>query len=153
MQIDVKTAFLYGLLPNDEIQYMEQPNGFEGPGKEDWVCELVRGLYGMKQAGRIWNQTLNGKMLSWGFTRLACESCLYYRKSSTGVVIAAIHVDDFLSNASSKSKNNQFKAQMQMTWMITNMGTLKYLMGVSMEWERERNMVMLSQTAFIDCMV
>ena len=24
-QIDIKTAFLYGLLPEDEIQYMEQP--------------------------------------------------------------------------------------------------------------------------------
>lgn len=52
-QIDVKTAFLYGILPEDKIQYMEQPEGFEEPGKEDWVCEIMRGLYGMKQAGRI----------------------------------------------------------------------------------------------------
>ena len=34
-QIDVKTAFLNGILPEDEIQYMEQPKGFEEPGKED----------------------------------------------------------------------------------------------------------------------
>jgi hypothetical protein len=36
-QINVKTAFLYDLLPNDEVQYMQQPTGFEKPGKEDWV--------------------------------------------------------------------------------------------------------------------
>jgi hypothetical protein len=39
-QIDVKTAFLYGLLPDHEVQYMEQPAGFEEKGKEEyiWVC-------------------------------------------------------------------------------------------------------------------
>ena len=50
-QIDVKMAFLYGLLPDDEIQYMEQPRGFEEPGKETWVWKLRRSLYGMKQSG------------------------------------------------------------------------------------------------------
>ena len=39
-QIDVKTAYLYGLLPADEIMYMEQPISFAKPGKEDWVWEL-----------------------------------------------------------------------------------------------------------------
>lgn len=52
-QIDIKTAFLYGLLPEDEMQYMEQPLDFEEPGKENWVWELQQGLYGMKQSGRI----------------------------------------------------------------------------------------------------
>lgn len=52
-QIDIKTAFLYGLLPDDEVQYMMQLEGFEEPGKESWVWCLLRGLYGMKQAGRI----------------------------------------------------------------------------------------------------
>jgi hypothetical protein len=55
----VKTAFLYGLLPDDEVQYMQQPTSFEEPGMEDWVWQLQCGLYGMKQSGRIWNQTLN----------------------------------------------------------------------------------------------
>ena len=33
-QVDIKTAFLYGLLLEDEIQYMEQLKGFEEE-KED----------------------------------------------------------------------------------------------------------------------
>ncbi|TFY55609.1 hypothetical protein EVG20_g9260, partial [Dentipellis fragilis] len=43
-QFDVKTAFLYGILPEEEAQYMEQPEGFEEPGKEDWVWLLQKGL-------------------------------------------------------------------------------------------------------------
>ena len=64
-QIDVKTVFLYSLLPADEVQYMEQPVGFEELGKETWVWELQCGLYGMKQSGCIWNQTLNTQMITW----------------------------------------------------------------------------------------
>ena len=36
-QIDVKTTYLYGELPVDETVYMEQPEGFAEPDKEDWV--------------------------------------------------------------------------------------------------------------------
>jgi hypothetical protein len=84
-QIDVKTAFLYGLLPTDEVQYMQQSTGFEEPGKEDWVWQLQHGLYGMKQSGQIWNQTLNAQMIKWGFTQLSCESCIYFAKLIWGL--------------------------------------------------------------------
>ena len=42
-QVDVKTAFFYGLLPEEEVQYTEQPAGFKEPSKEDWVWKLERG--------------------------------------------------------------------------------------------------------------
>ena len=77
-QIDIKTSFLYGLLPDNETQYMEQPKDFEEPRKETWVWQLKQGLYGMKQSGRIWNKTMNEAMISWGFVQLSCESCIYY---------------------------------------------------------------------------
>jgi len=34
-QIDVKMAFLYGLLLLDEVQYLKQPPSFSEPGKEN----------------------------------------------------------------------------------------------------------------------
>jgi hypothetical protein len=60
-QMDVDTAFLYGLL-DDEI-YMKQPEGYVVSGKEEFVCKLKRGLYGLKQSPRIWNCTFDKFML------------------------------------------------------------------------------------------
>jgi hypothetical protein len=77
-QLDIKTVFLHGLLKSDEVCYMEQPEGFIETGKEDWVWELQKGLYGMKQGRLVWNQTMNDVMLSGGFQRLKCEHCIYY---------------------------------------------------------------------------
>ncbi|KIK90961.1 hypothetical protein PAXRUDRAFT_91142, partial [Paxillus rubicundulus Ve08.2h10] len=59
-------------------------------------------LYGMKQAGHVWNCTLHEKMVYWGFTlepqfpttHLKCEHCIYYCKDEYGTVVCAIHVDD-----------------------------------------------------------
>ena len=152
-QIDVKTAFLYGLLPKNEVQFMEQPNGFEEIGKEDWVWKLKRGLYGMKQSGRIWNQTLNAQMISWRFTQLTCESCIYYQKTDTGTIIAAVHVDDYLSIASNKQENDFFKTQMRKVWTITDLGTARFVMGIAITWLPDQHTVAISQTALIDKIV
>jgi hypothetical protein len=47
-QMDVKIDFLNGDL--EEEIYMDQPEGFVVPGKENKVCRLVKSLYGLKQA-------------------------------------------------------------------------------------------------------
>lgn len=51
MQVNIKTAFLYGILLEEETTYMEQPKDFEELGKEDYICKLEWRLYEMKQAG------------------------------------------------------------------------------------------------------
>ena len=53
--MDVKLAQLHGVL--EEEIYMEQPEGFIAKGEKDKVCKLVRSLYRLKQAGRVWNRT------------------------------------------------------------------------------------------------
>ena len=49
--MDVKNAYLNGVL--DKEVYIKQPKGFMKPGTEHLVCRLIKGLYGLKQAGRI----------------------------------------------------------------------------------------------------
>jgi hypothetical protein len=44
--IDIVTFFLYGTLGNNERLVMKQPAGHEVPGKEDWVCDLNKSIYG-----------------------------------------------------------------------------------------------------------
>lgn len=66
-QLDFKTAFLNGTL--EETIYMEQPPGFMDPGYPDWVCELLRSLYILKQLPRQWNKALHIDLLHLGLTK------------------------------------------------------------------------------------
>ena len=47
-QMDVKTAFLNGELC-EEVFYW-QPEGFTVEGKENFVCQLKKSIYGLKQS-------------------------------------------------------------------------------------------------------
>ena len=80
---------------------------------------------------------------------MACKSCIYYRRSSTRTIIVAVHVDNFLSIASSKGENKQFKDPMWKVWTISDLGTPKHIVGVSMEWDCENRTMALLQIAFI----
>ena len=53
--MDVKLAYLHGVL-KEEI-HMEQLEGFVAKGEGNKVCRLVHSLYGLKQAGQVWNRT------------------------------------------------------------------------------------------------
>jgi hypothetical protein len=57
-QIDIKGAYLNGTLK--EKVYMKQPKGYKD--RTGQVCQLIKTLYSLKQAGREWNLELDGKM-------------------------------------------------------------------------------------------
>jgi transposase InsO family protein len=152
-QIDIKTAFLHGILPEEETAYMEQPRGFEEPGKETWVMKLMRSIYGMKQASRIWNQTFHAAVTKLGFTRLDGEHCVYRRETDSGIIIFAVHVDDILSAASSSVENDHFKEQLKSLWDISDLGPAKYALGIAITRHRSDKTISISQSSFIDRVV
>ncbi|GJR78078.1 retrovirus-related pol polyprotein from transposon TNT 1-94 [Tanacetum coccineum] len=64
-QMDVKTAFLNGDLP-EEI-FVSQPEGFEDKDNPTHVYRLKKALYGLKQAPRAWYDTLSKFLLANNF--------------------------------------------------------------------------------------
>ena len=111
--------------------FMDQPPGFEEPGKEDWVMKLMKSLYGMKQASRVWNKTFDKVVKELGFERLACEWCVYRRESPRGIIIFAVHVDDIVSAASTPAENAHFKTELKNHWEISDLGPAKFALGIA----------------------
>ena len=70
-----------------------------------------------------------------------------------GTIIAAVHVDDFLTIASSKDENERFKSQMREAWTISDLGDARFVIGMAVEWDRPRQAVFLSQKSLIDRIV
>lgn len=56
-QMDVKTAFLYGLI--DQLIYVEIPKGTESESNQNMVCKLLKALYSLKQSPRLWYKVLS----------------------------------------------------------------------------------------------
>jgi hypothetical protein len=152
-QFDIKTAFLHGILLPDETMFIEQPPGFESPGKEDWVWCLLKSIYGMKQASRVWSKTFNSAIIGWDFVHLSCEWCVYMHRSLTETIIFSVHVDDIFSVASSAAENDRFASLLKSQWEISELGPAKFTLGIAFSRNRSACSITLSQTAFIDKIV
>lgn len=75
-QMDITAAYLNGTLKEDI--YMLQPEGMQQQGKEHLVCHLKRSLYGLKQAGREWNECFDTFLKEFGLLRSKSDPCIYY---------------------------------------------------------------------------
>ena len=79
------SAFLNGEL--EEEVYMQQPEGFE-QGDPDMFLRLLKGLYGLKQAGHIWHKKLDSVLQSLGFTKVKCDHSIWvYQKGEVKIII------------------------------------------------------------------
>ncbi|KAI0991228.1 hypothetical protein K3495_g16959, partial [Podosphaera aphanis] len=81
-QLDIKTAFLYGIL--DEDIYMELPEGYR---VENHVAKLKRCIYGLKQSPREWYFRLTEHIIPFGFAPSHFDPCVFIH--DTGKLIIA----------------------------------------------------------------
>jgi hypothetical protein len=91
-QMDVKTAFLNGLI--EEEVYIQQPLGFEVHGRELHVCRLKKALYGPKQAPRAWYLRIDAYLQQLGFEKSEADPNLYFSVVGEDPLILLLYVDD-----------------------------------------------------------
>lgn len=139
LQLDIKTAFLYGDL--EEETYMTQPEGFSQDG--NLVCKLKRTLYGLKQAPRGWNQKIHSFLISIGFTRTFADHCVYVNLST----ILLLWVDDILLFGS-KSMNEDIYRKLAATFDVTYIGFPKRVVGILVE--QHQKYIRLHQTLYAE---
>ena len=146
IQLDIKTAFLYGAL-NEEI-YMEQPEGFIQPGKETEVCRLVKSIYGLKQAPRAWNTKFNDFLLKFGLVRSTADPCVYYRRQEEEMTIVAIFVDDGLVCSNKKEHLTNILEHLSTTFEMRSFPASRFV-GLDISRDRSKRQLYISQPHFI----
>ncbi|GKA20622.1 retrovirus-related pol polyprotein from transposon TNT 1-94 [Tanacetum coccineum] len=84
-QIDVKTAFLNGIL-REEV-YVSQPDGFVDPNNPNHVYKLKKALYGLKQAPRAWYDMLSSFLISQDFSKGSVDPTLFICKEGKELLL------------------------------------------------------------------
>lgn len=108
MQIDVANAFLNGNLT--EKIYMEMPRGFE---QANYICELKKSLYGLKQAAHVWFEELKRILTEeMGFKQLVSDPVMFTKELAVGKLMVGGHVDDLLPIAPSMKDLELFRDEL-----------------------------------------
>jgi hypothetical protein len=152
-QLDIIAAYLNGYMgPEDEI-YVLQPPGFEDGTRR--VCKLIRGLYGTKQAGRIWNIDLNKTLLTLGFTRTKADNCLYIKGSMQNLqdcIIIVVYVDDIILCYHEKNRNTakSITDDLGKKYQIKILGDIRRYLGSLVVRNRLENSLTISQSDYVN---
>ena len=146
-QFYVSSTYLNADLEEDV--YVGQPPGFEIPGKgSKLVCKLFKGLYGLKQAGRCWNRTLDKFLTEFGLTRSMIDSCCYSRSDLSGNrLFICVWVDDMIYFSTSSDLAESFKKCFFEKFKIEDKGSMKWFLGVSVD--QSPGKITFSQKSYI----
>lgn len=98
----MKNAFSHGDL--EEEVYMKQPQGFLDSEHPDYVCRLVKSLYGLKQAHRAWNSKFTSFLLALGFATSLSDTSLFVKVEDKDVIFLLLYVDDIILTYSNPTK-------------------------------------------------
>jgi hypothetical protein len=114
LSADVGNAFLRGLTfeelaritntpqrrasfipPKGHDSFIRELAGFEAFNSEEWELEMIRAIYGLKDAPRAWRITLHRVLLELGAKALSTDGAIYYwhHRGELCLLLSA-HVDD-----------------------------------------------------------
>ena len=150
---DFHFAYLNGVLDDGEMIYMEQPPHHEVANCSRYVVKLRKSLYGLKQAGRKWYETLHKSLTDVGFRRSAADPAVFYTRVGDDIVILFIHVDDTTITGSSTRLIEEHERRIGENFTITHLGPVSWLLGLSITCDRSKRTLALSQETYINSII
>jgi hypothetical protein len=150
--VDVKSAYLNA--PLEEVIYMKAPRGVLKPGQEGKVLRLLKGLYGLKQAGRGWYQEMSRVfMTEMGYKRSRIDHSVFYKKLGEERTIVAVATDDMAVTSKRKVDAERFKSEIRKHWDITDHGPIKWFLGFEIKRDQKSRTIAINQRAYIEKIV
>ena len=126
-QLDAVTAFLYGVMK--EQVFCVIPEGMQLEGDFDCL-ELMKAIYGLKQASRAWNETFDEFVRSIGVQVSAFDPCLYIMTVEGHCVLALVYVDDVLLTGSSLELIARTKNDLKTRFEMTDSGKCAFVLDI-----------------------
>ena len=144
-QFDVKTAFLNSKI--DETIYMKFPKGYTQKDPRKNCLRLLKGIYGIKQAARLWNKDITPNIIGAGLTQSQYDECLFYTNRNGKMTLLLLWVDDICIFS------NDDEMMKKLTSMLKTKYTISEQRGdifVGIEVEQTKDGLYLHQQKYIE---
>ena len=132
--------------------YMEIPLGCEIPEGGDYVCLLLKNLYGTKQAAKTWFEYLRDSLImpelegGYGFTQSTVDPCIFYKPGVTVIT----WVDNCLIFSQNKDIADKFILDLKQQFTLSEEGEVSAYLGVKMKLDETTGKVSMSQPFLIE---
>lgn len=151
--MDVKTAFLYGLI--DQLVYIDIPRGFETEANQDMMCKLMKALHGLKQLAWLRYKRLSEFLLQkLGLAWIKADYSIFVTKADLHGPVLSTFVDDIKIMAPKESEITQrVKTELTTAFSMVDIGPISFYLRLKVERNWEKRIIKLSQPAYINTFV
>ena len=149
--LDVSNAFARSDITDHDL-FVKQPTGYEKLDSEGrpYVCKLKKGLYGTKQAARLWNIKFRNFLLQRGWRQYESDPCLFSRHTSRhGHEIIGVYVDDICHVCASPKAHTALLTACNSVFPTTSQGELTWILGMHIKRNRHTRTLSLDQSQSI----
>lgn len=145
-QGDVPSAFLNSKIDTDI--FMHQPDGFVQDASK--ICKLNKGLYGLKQASRLWYEDINDYLTNvLKFTRFEHDNCIYAKNAGEPISIVILYVDDIIVASSDTTALEETMDQLHSKFLIKRMGSIAEYIGIQFDYDQDNATLTMNQSRAI----
>ena len=142
--IDFSSAFVQAKL--EEPVWIHLPRGFRSEKQSSICLQLVKSLYGLSVAPRLWYEHVVAALLQLGFKQSATDQCFLYRPT----IIIVLYVDDLgIAYSNSEDVEEFFANLANMGFEFTREGSFTDFLGIKFERDEANNTVTLTQKGLI----
>lgn len=128
--IDLPSAFVQELYTGDEPVLLQPLPNWDSssrhPGK---IAVLERNLYGTPDASRIYADGLYAHLILHGWKRFRADQCLYTRRTTNGLLVLAITIDDFLAASPTAAGYEEIKTMLRRKYIIKDLGPVTKILN------------------------
>jgi Reverse transcriptase (RNA-dependent DNA polymerase) len=114
------------------------------------IYKLKKSIYGLKQASRHWYFKFHQVIISFRFKSFLVDECIYHKFSGSKFVFLILYVDDILLVSNDKNMMRETKKFLLKHFNMKNLGETSYVPGFKMHRDRNKDILELSQQAYID---
>ena len=149
-QIDFESAYLNANI--DTEIFMQPPKEIASMFKESTLLKLHKSIYGLKQAGKLWNETLNDALKKFGWEKSECDACLL-KRTKPNLQILLVYVDDILIISKSTKEAEDIKKELKSIFKIKDLGKLKFFLGIEFNFDKINKSFKINQKTSIERML
>ncbi|KAK2577584.1 hypothetical protein KPH14_000901, partial [Odynerus spinipes] len=115
---------------------------------ENKVCRIRKAIYGLKQAGRQWNHTIDVSLKKLGLVASSADPCVYYKGNIKNLLLVIVYVDDTLIFSRSLDEIISTKTRLSERFELKDLGEVQYCLGI--RFVKRKDEITLSQVGYIN---
>ncbi|KAE8908754.1 hypothetical protein PF005_g14297 [Phytophthora fragariae] len=121
--------------------------------KDDVICMLLQRLYRLKQASRVWNETIDKHLKSMGFEPADAGPCIYTRGEGEDEYIVRLYVDGMVIASRQKAVITSVKARIAEKLRIKDLRRARFILGIVINYDMEHRTLGISQRVYTESII